>query len=395
MAEATHPSVPAVRVLNLVCLALITHGSVYPWSFAWPARGIAGEWEALLANVSLWSGLGDVVSNVVLFVPLGALAWLDLRTCVPRAASRVAVLMTSGVLFAFSLQLLQFFVPTRVPQLSDVAWNALGLALGMAAAPLLGRLGKRISSAHHEMPTRMILVSFWLVAEWWPLVPTVDWQHVKDALKPMLVDPRWSALSFSEAALTILAVARLLRGVRHATPWVVLLALAALVGKLFIVGQIVSLGRATGFVAGLLLAAALERVDAARSARLLFAAVVVWLCVDGLRPFQLGEAPNAVHWLPFTGVLEGSLSANTLALMQMAFWVGVAMLTAAELGARLAPLAVAVALLLLLLEGIQIFLPGRSADTTVVVVPCLWWLTLSAQGTAVPGVALSRPSPRR
>lgn len=395
MAEVAHRSVPAVRALNLLCLALITHGSVYPWTFAWPERGTAGEWEALLANSSLWSSLGDVVGNVVLFVPLGVLAWLDLRRAVPRTASRIVVLMVLGIFFAFSLQLLQFFVPTRVPQLSDVVWNALGLLLGMAAVQFLGRLGVWMGLVHHGMPTALILVSFWLVAEWWPLVPTLDWQHVKDALKPLLVDVRWSNLSFAEAALTILAVARLLRGLHGATLWLGLLAFAVLVGKLFFVGQTVSLGRAAGFAIGLLLALPLGRMDAARSARWLFAAAIVWLCVDGLRPFELTGAPNLVYWLPFTGVLEGSLSANALALMYMAFWVGVAMLMADELGARLAPLAGAVALLLLMLEGIQVFLPGRSADTTVVVVPCLWWLVLNARVASAPDGALSRRLRRR
>lgn len=378
VAEPAVASGRALRGLHLLCLLLVTHGSLYPWSFAWPARGVAGAWDDLLADTTLWSGLGDVVGNVVLFVPLGTLAWLDLRRAVPRSAVRFALLMGLGILFAFVLQVLQFFVPARVPQLSDVAWNALGLVLGVGAVPLLGSLGARVLPVRDGLAAALVLVGFWLVGEWWPLVPTIDWQHVKDALKPLVRDVRWSGPGFAEAVLTMLAVSRLLRGLRSAGIGLVLLAFAALAGKLFIVGQSVSLGRASGLVVGLLLARPLARLDAGRTARWLCVAVIVWLCVDGLRPFELAETPNTFHWLPFTGVLEGSLSANSLALLQMAFWVGVAMLMGRELGARLGALAAALSLLMLLIEGIQVFLPGRSADTTVVLVPCVWWLVLRA-----------------
>lgn len=394
MADSSAASDRAIRVMHVLCLLLITHGSVYPWSFSWPARGVSGAWTDLLANTALWSGLGDVVGNVVLFAPLGVLSWLDLRVAVPRAAGRFTLVMCVGTLFAFLLQLLQFFVPERVPQLSDVIWNAAGLAVGVGAVPVLGRLAPRFPTRPGATAT-LLLVAFWLASEWWPLVPTIDWQHIKDALKPLLGSVPWSGMSFVEAALAVLAIARMLRGLPGASAWLALLAGAAVAGKLFIVGQAVSPGRLTGVGLGVLLGLLTARVDADRMARWLFVAVIVWLSVDGLRPFDLTDTPNTFHWIPFTGVLEGSLAANSLALIQVTFWVGVAMRMGQELGARSAALATALALLLLLIEGIQVFLPGRSADCTVVLVPWLWWLLLQVRPGDARTESFNRHAPRR
>lgn len=395
MAEAARAPRGAVRALHLLCLLLITHGSAYPWHFAWPARGVAAAWHDLLANTALWSGLGDVVGNVALFVPLGVLAWLDLSRAVPRARSRLAVVAGLGILFALLLQWVQFFVPERVPQLSDVVWNALGLFIGVALVSLIGGAAARAMPAREGRGAAMALVACWLVAEWWPLVPTIDWQHVKDALKPLLRDLRWNGTSFAEATLMVLAVARLLRGQRAAAPCLVLLAGAALAGKLFITGQSLSPGRSAGVAFGLLLALPLSRLDGSLSARWLVVAVLAWIGVDGLRPFELADAPNPFHWLPFTGVLEGSLGANSLALLQLVFWVGVAMLMARDIGARLGPVAVALSLWLLLIEIVQVMLPGRSADTTAVLAPWLWWLVLQSRAAGAGAGTLSRPPPHR
>ena len=171
-----------VRALIALCVVLITHGSLYPWDIKVPPS-FAQAFADLLAQRSWWSNFGDVVGNVALFVPLGAL-WVWAREGAPRARLRDWGLMFIGsVGFAFALQVLQIYVPERDAALSDVLWNTVGQALGVVLALGL-RLPLRAAATRVGAAQRspLALVALWLALEWFPFVPTIDWQHVKDAL---------------------------------------------------------------------------------------------------------------------------------------------------------------------------------------------------------------------
>lgn len=391
LSRSTTPA-SAVRWLHLVCWVLVIHGSLYPWAFAWPPTGFQGAWRSLWAPVTLWSGLGDVVGNIALFVPLGVLMFLDCEAVAVRMSSLVVLVV--GTLFALTLQVLQIFVPGRDPELSDVVWNALGLLLGLLAARLLRRVGAGVSDTGSSQHLHIGLVVVWLAIEWWPLTPTIDWQHVKDALKPLWIPVPWKWASFFEETLLVACAARLLGGTRRPTAWLVGLAVLALFGKLLIVDQVVSLPRACGLGLGVLLAMLLRSLRPERSALWIVVAAALWLTVDELQPFAFADSIGTFHAIPFVALLNGSLSANTLSLLILTYWVGVIMLLACELGARTMPLAIGLGLWLLLLEGLQTLLAGRVADITPALAPALWALILQSQGAASDAAA-SRPARRR
>lgn len=372
----------ALRWLALLCVVLVTHGSLYPWRFEWPARP-AAAWAHMMQQTSWWTGLGDVVGNVVLFVPVGVLGLLVLEHASLRPALRTALVLCGGVAFAFALQVAQIFVPARDAALSDVAWNALGLASGM----LLARVARTVAArgwmhAGSTLPLPMLLAGLWLALEWWPFVPTIDWQHVKDALKPLLLAPRWNGWRAIEVALSLLVVAQALRDSAHRAVLLAgLVALAAL-GKLFISGQSLSLSHAVGWVAGLLVAAAWWRIPARRAVHLAVWLALAWFTLDELRPFTPAASSSPFHWIPFVVLLEGSLIVNTAALTWNLFWLGAVMVFARQLGARMGALAIVLGLWALLLEGAQTWLPGRVADITPALLPAFWWLLLRALGPA-------------
>lgn len=384
----------AIGRLDWICLLLATHGSLYPWRFAWPAAGLQRAWDDLWVVTTLWSGLGDVVGNVVLFVPLGVLMLLHLQGSGLPSRWQLPAMLLLGTLFAWLLQALQIFVPTRDPELSDVVWNLLGLLIGAALARLLPRLAAgpagRALKGHG---LALGLVALWLALQWWPLAPTIDWQHVKDALKPLLREPAWRTLGALEAALGMLALGQLLRGLRPALWLPVLLALA-LGGKLFIAGQALSLSHVVGSVVGLAGAALLARLAAERAAFTVMGAALLWLVVDELRPFALAGGASAFEFIPFIAMLKGSMQANAAALVSMVFWVGLVMVLGLQAGARLGGLAVVLSLGLLLLEAAQTWLPLRTAEITPVLVP--WgWLVLLQPLAAAPRAPVSPPLRRR
>jgi len=372
----------AVRWLTLLCVVLVTHGSLHPWRFEWPAWP-GGAWAHMVYQSSWWTGLGDVVGNVVLFVPVGVLGLLALDDTRLRPALRGALVLCSGVAFAFALQVVQIFVPARDAALSDVVWNALGLVIGLllarAARSVTARGAMRAGSA---LRVPMLMVGLWLALEWWPFVPTIDWQHVKDALKPLLLAPRWNGWRAIEVALSLAVVAQLVRDCAYRSVLLAgIVALAAL-GKLFISGQSLSLSHAVGWVAGLLAAAALWRIPERRAVHLAVWLALAWFTLDELRPFTPAASSRPFHWIPFVALLEGSLIANTAALTWNLFWLGAVMLLARQLGARAGALTLALGLWALLLEGAQTWLPGRVADITPALLPAFWWLLVRALGPA-------------
>ncbi|MGD9833405.1 MAG: VanZ family protein [Piscinibacter sp.] len=374
------PSRGRWRLLHLLCLLLVTHGSLYPWQFAWPRAGFDAAWRELWSTATLWTGLGDVVGNVVLFVPVGLLMLLDLQGTRLPVRLRVPAMLAAGTSFAWVLQVVQIIVPERVPQLSDVVWNALGLLLGAVLAAAWRRRESSGAPADAAQALRWALLSAWLAIEWWPLLPTIDWQHIKDALKPLLLQPTWQVGSFVEAALWVVAAARLLAGTRRAGLWLTLLAGAALAGKLFVVDHALTLSRVSGVGFGLLVVLALRRLDPARSALWVVGAALLWLTVDELRPFEITEVAGEFHAIPFVSLLIGSMGANALSLLELGAWLGVVFVLAAEWRGRPVPLAAALSVWLLLLELLQVWLPGRVADITPALLPWFWVALLYSLG---------------
>jgi VanZ family protein len=359
----------------LLCVVLVTHGSLYPWRFAWPPDAGAA-FAALMAGGHWWSGRGDVVGNIVLFVPVGALGALFPSARSPRG---LAALMVLGMLFSFALQVIQIVVPARDAALSDVLWNTLGLALGVLLAEALRRwrpaAGVRTDPAARAS---LVLLCLWLVLVWWPLVPTIDWQHIKDALKPLLLTPRWTTGSALETALSIAAIGHLLRPFRRRGLWLLGMIGLAAAGKLFIGGQEFSLSGVVGWLTGGLLAPALWRIGERPATLALVWCALAWFSAEELRPYLPAEQASSFHWIPFAALLEGSLSANTLALCWNTFWLGLLMVLAALLGARLGPMATGLGLWVLLLEALQTWLPGRTADITPALIPWAWVILLRA-----------------
>jgi VanZ family protein len=381
----------ATRWLSLLCAALVTHGSLYPWQFAMPTS-FADGWDHMINQRSWWTGLGDVVGNVVLFVPVSVLGWALLRASRASLGARIAAVLGVGVAFAFVLQVAQIYVPRRDAALSDVVWNTVGLLLGLAlAAPLLRLHGPRLSARALRLPLTFIVL--WLLLQWWPIVPRLDWQHIKDALKPLLLYPRWRPTTAIDAALSLALLAMLLRPLRRRGALLIALPLVAGAGTLVLEHQYLNLSRTVGWLCGAVVGWQVWRLPRAAAAVLGASTALLWFTFDELRPFQFGESLGVFHWMPFAALLEGSLSANTLALTWQLFWLGVVIVLLHDIGAPANGLGVGLSVWALLLELTQILLPGRTADITPALLPWVWCMALPLLQVSLPG-AVTKGMPR-
>jgi VanZ family protein len=134
----------SATLLALVYAALVLYASLYPFEgWRWPP----GQTLATLARLptALHQSTFDLVSNLLGYLPLGALlAVAALRSGWRlRGAVTGAVLLSAGL--SYGCELLQHFVPARVPAREDLALNTLGaaggvlLALAVHAAGLVDR----------------------------------------------------------------------------------------------------------------------------------------------------------------------------------------------------------------------------------------------------------------
>src|SRR3954467_13084871 len=123
-----HPTLATV-----LAVLVILHGSLFPYEFRVPP-GTGGPVDALLSS---WadhpSSLGDILANVLLYIPFGLFATLEARG---RKVDFCLVTLVGAVL-STSMELLQFYDTDRVTSLWDVASNSVGTMLGAVAGLLV------------------------------------------------------------------------------------------------------------------------------------------------------------------------------------------------------------------------------------------------------------------
>ena len=125
--------------LALLYAALVVYASLYPFA-GWRMPGVALT-HYLTLPWSRWWTWFDLVSNLLGYLPLGALIFgAGVRTGMrSRSASLLAVVL--GTLLSLGMETLQNFLPQRVASNVDLALNALGALLGAAFGLWLHRRG--------------------------------------------------------------------------------------------------------------------------------------------------------------------------------------------------------------------------------------------------------------
>jgi len=168
------PGAPLARELCLVYLLLIIYATLHPIT-SWRASPIPPwAWMTHWPSASLPF---DVGSNVLAYVPLGALLVWALWPAL-RGVGAVLVAAPVGTLLSLLLESLQTYLPSRASSLIDLAANGAGSLLGaviaaLLAVPLLerGQLGQ--AGAAWIEPGRgaaraLILTGLWLFALLFP-----------------------------------------------------------------------------------------------------------------------------------------------------------------------------------------------------------------------------------
>ncbi len=142
MATLRHRS--SATPLALAYAALVLYASLYPFSgWRWPP---GQELAALLMlPATRWRQDFDALANLLGYMPLGALVCVAARRSGWRAMAAAGLAVLAPAALSYGTEVLQQFIPRRVPALEDLVANSAGAALGallVLAAHALGLLGR-------------------------------------------------------------------------------------------------------------------------------------------------------------------------------------------------------------------------------------------------------------
>ena len=177
--------------------ALIVYASLYPFA-DWRLPGVS-PWAFLTRPWWHWWTAFDLVSNLLGYVPLGALVFGALVRSGWRAGGSLAIALLAGSGLSFAVEMLQNFLPPRVPSNVDLALNVAGIVLGA----LLGLLVHALGGVERWQAVRdrwfiarsaggLALLVLWPIGLLWPAAVPMGmgqvWPRLRDALAQLVQD---------------------------------------------------------------------------------------------------------------------------------------------------------------------------------------------------------------
>ncbi len=347
------------QILLVVIALLITYGSLYPFTFVAPPEGV---FERLFAEAFSGSSRGDVLGNVGLFIPWGLLGMLTIAP--ERAISRTLVI---GFLLALGLQIIQVWIPSRTPALYDSIWNMAGCLIGMALGYYVSKNRHYFAIRGGRNPAALWLLATWILIEWLPLIPSLDLQLIKNQLKSLLVSDSIDignfAISFAISMLFGELLSRRFNTLHSALILPAIIA-AMLCGKLILVDTTLTTSALAGYICGIIGWWAMLRSPSEQRTIGVVIALITAYSIQALTPFSLKLEPSSFEFLPFAGMLKGSMLDNVRSLASTLLVFFSILLLLRDSGSKTSVAAIGLALWVLLLESMQMFISARSATIT-------------------------------
>jgi len=370
----------AAPLLLVVAVGLILYVSLYPFRFAADGPGVL---EALRDITWARAGRGDMLNNVLLYLPLGFCLALALEPRLGRGAALFGAVVTGGLL-SLAMEVAQASIAIRVPSLRDLALNTAGAAAGALAGSAWHALGARMTPRAGPRgragAVAIALLVLWLVARLWPLLPDASLRQLKRAVQPLL-SPQfaWGELAalFVGWLVAAQAVMHLSRRERSVDALLVVIAVV-LVGRVFVGGSVLEFAEIVALALLLPALVLLSRVEERVRHGLVAALLVAWLAAVAVAPVLSGAltAPSLAEFLGRAAPPPPELAGKAFA------YLGLAWLLA---GAGLYP-HVAGGFTVLLLLVLGMLQSGAAA-------PSYGWADLAL--AAVAGIVVARWSPRR
>jgi glycopeptide antibiotics resistance protein len=342
---------------------LIAYGSLYPFIFH-AAGPVTADLSHFLAS---WrqplTSRGDVLANLLLYIPLGLAATLAFGHGGGRYLG-AAMAVLCGALLSLLIELAQYYDATRVSAFSDFTLNVVGDVAGAVIALTVGARIVRTSWPQGGTPAfaRLLLLA-WLGWRLYPYVPTMEIHKYWRSLKPVLFAPGVGAHDVFRFTALWLSVIFLFRtGVHRSMALLLLAILGFFAAKASIIDQVLFLpellGAALAFLLSPLILGRVSTIGVPITAAMLLLAVIL----TRILPWQFALTQKPFQWIPFFGFLQGSEQIGIIVLLQKLYLYGAEILLLVKARIRLR---VAVGLecaILLATSLLQTFMVNRSAE---------------------------------
>jgi VanZ family protein len=346
--------------------AVILYGSFYPFEFRIPPHGI-GPIATFLESWNDRPGRGDFIANILLYLPFGFFFMLGFRRGA-RMERALFVVVLTGALMSLSVELTQYYDEGRITAVSDFYTNTLGTLLGALAARAIGatfQLPYIGEVSAKPIPTLLIIA--WLAYRMYPYVPTIDLHKYWNALKPIVLTPSLTAYDLFRQTTIWLTVYALIEAVvgRRRSAWLALLfAIVMLCAKILIINTVLRVAELAG--AGVAFAIWLVLLTLPGRMRTGIAAIILCVYVVALRlePFEFQAFARPFDWIPFYGLMHGSLQVDALAFLEKFFLYGSMLFLLGDALGRRWLATVLVAVLLFATSWAETYLPTRSGEIT-------------------------------
>jgi VanZ family protein len=276
----------AAPLLLAAITGLIVYVSLYPFRFELDGPTLR---EALHALSWQRAGRGDMLNNLLLYVPFGFCVALVIEPRWGRTAGLVAGTLL-GVLLSLGLELLQASVAIRVSSLRDLALNGAGSLLGTVLGTMYHALGSRVTPQgtprSRSAFVAMSILVLWLLERLWPLVPDPGLSQLKRAVRPLLT-PHIDWMSLAGYVVGWLVVAQVIFGLvrrqRAMDMFLVVIAIV-LVGRVFVGGSTLIVAEIAALALLLPLLVPISRLDDGARSTLVAVLLGVWLAWAAVRP---------------------------------------------------------------------------------------------------------------
>jgi hypothetical protein len=265
------------------------------------------------------------------------------------------------------MELIQYYDGGRFTAMSDVYCAAVGTLLGALAGSAIGAEWRcPVLQEVTARPFIALLLTSWIGYRLYPFVPVIDLHKYWDALKPLLFHPRISGLSVCEHTVTWLAIALLLEALlgRARGQWItVLLFPAVLLARVLIDGIVLSPSEVCG--GGLALIIWNFWMSRYRGRAVLVAALfAATLVLQGLEPFEFVGVARPFGWVPFRSILQSPINSAVISFFEKVFNYGCLVWLLVRAGCSIRKAAVVGGTLVFGVRLTQIYLAGRSAEIT-------------------------------
>lgn len=358
-------SAPAYGFVLLLVVLVILYGSLFPFEFqrrSYPG----GPLFYLLSTWHVWDSRGDLLANILLYMPFGFFAVMafPLRF---RTPPKLLLAIIAGVLLSGGVEMAQFNDVGRVTSMGDVYANAIGAALGALVGVLLdGSWRWPFVGELAANPAEALLLTMFFAYRLFPYVPVIDLHKYWHAIRPMLLTPSMPPEEFLRYLVTWLFIAALvdaLYGWRRFLFLFPLLCGLEFAGKVVIVGAELKLNDLLSAAAAWVIWILLLRRRSGKFVLLasIFAAMIA---IDRLQPFRFEVAPHAFGWVPFGSFMRGSIAVDIQAFCQKFYEYGGLIWLLNRGGMSLRAGTFLTASLLLATSFAERWLPGRSAEIT-------------------------------